>query len=66
MKIGKYVTNLGVIGSLLGMIGVVRKTKNMAPDWRRYLVWGVWFLGLALSIADVAKEEEDELFKELE
>lgn len=65
MNIGKYVTNLGVIGALIGVVGVARKTKTMPPDWRRFLVWGVWLFGLVLAIAGVAKQEDDERYEEL-
>lgn len=60
MKIGKYVTNFGIIGAVLGAFGVAKQTKAMAPDWRRYIVWLVWILGLVLTIAGVAKEYDDE------
>ena len=31
----------------------------MRRDWRRFLVWGVWLLGLALAVASVAMQEQD-------
>ena len=62
MAIGKYVTNPGVIGSTLGALTTARKTSSMRKDWRRYLVWGVWFAGLALSVAAVAMQEMDREF----
>lgn len=64
MKIGKYITNIGVISAILGAIGVMRQTKNMPTDWRRFLLWGVWLLGVVLAIAGVAKQEEDRQFAE--
>lgn len=60
MSIGKYVTNMGVIGALIGALGTFRQTQDMQKDWRRVLVWGVWAAGLALAIASVAKQPEDE------
>lgn len=63
MPIGKYVTNPGVIGSALGAMTTARKTSSMRKDWRRYLVWGVWVAGLALSIAAVAMQESDREFE---
>lgn len=62
MSIGKYVTNPGVIGSAIGALGTAKKTKGMRQDWRRYIVWGVWLAGLALSIAAVAMQEQDDEF----
>ena len=58
MKIGKYVTNIGVIASLAGAIGVRRQTQRMPSDFRRVIVWAVWALGVALAVASVAKDEQ--------
>lgn len=63
MSIGKYLTNIGVLGALMGVISVSRQTRNMPHDWRRYLVWGTWILGLVLAIAGVAKADEDEQYQ---
>lgn len=60
MSIGKYLTNVGVIGALIGALGTLRQTQSMPKDWRRYLVWVVWAAGLALAIAGVAKQQDDE------
>ncbi|UBH06784.1 hypothetical protein K8P10_002295 [Leucobacter sp. Psy1] len=65
MSIGRYVTNPGVIGSAISVLGVIKRTKNMPADWRRLIVWGIWLGGFALSVAGVAKEEEDRVFEEL-
>lgn len=63
MSIGKYVTNLGVIGALLGVLGTMKQTQNMPRDWRRFIVWGVWAAGLLLALAGVAKQQDDEEFE---
>ncbi|MGD9606501.1 MAG: hypothetical protein AB7V10_03360 [Leucobacter sp.] len=63
MSIGKYVTNLGVIGALLGVLGTMKQTQNMPRDWRRFVVWGVWAAGLLLALASVAKQQDDEEFE---
>ena len=60
MSIGKYLTNAGVIGALVGALGTARQTQQMPKDWRRYLIWVVWAAGLALALAGVAKQEDDE------
>lgn len=60
MSIGKYLTNPGVIGALLGALGTSKQTQQMPKDWRRYLVWAVWAAGLALAIVGVAKQQDDE------
>jgi hypothetical protein len=60
MSIGKYLTNAGVIGALVGALGTMRQTQQMPKDWRRYLIWVVWAAGLALALAGVAKQEDDE------
>jgi hypothetical protein len=64
MAIGKYVTNVGVITSVLGGVGVAKQTSQMPRDWRRFLVWGVWGASVALAIASVAKADEDNQFLE--
>ncbi len=61
MSIGKYLTNIGVIGALLGALGTMRQTQEMPRDWRRFVIWGVWAAGLTLAIAGVAKQQDDEL-----
>ena len=63
MSIGKYLTNLGVIGALMGALGTARQTQSMPKDWRRYIVWVVWAAGLALALAGVAKQAEDEQYE---
>lgn len=63
MSIGKYLTNFGVIGALMGALGTVRQTKQMPNDWRRYIVWVVWAAGLVLAVASVAKQPEDEAYE---
>lgn len=63
MAIGKYVTNIGVIAALLGALGTMKQTQSMPKDWRRFVVWGVWAAGLALAIAGVAKQPEDEMYE---
>ena len=60
VQIGKYVTNPGVIGAAFGAMTTARRTKSMRNDWRRFLVWGVWLAGLALAVAGVAMQEQDE------
>lgn len=63
MSIGKYLTNLGVIGSVLGAFGTWRQTQNMPRDWRRFVVWGVWAAGFVLAVAAAAKQPEDEAYE---
>ena len=63
MSIGKYLTNLGVIGALMGALGTAKQAQAMPKDWRRYLVWIVWAAGLALALASVAKQADDEQYE---
>lgn len=59
MAIGKYVTNLGVIGAIAAAYSTARQTKQMPTDWRRYVVWGIWAAGVALAIAAVATPDDE-------
>lgn len=59
ISIGKYVTNLGVLGALAGAASTAKRTGQMPHDWRRLVVWGVWGAGLVLAIAAVAMQEEN-------
>lgn len=59
IAIGKYVTNLGVLGAVAGAVGTARRTGSMPNDWRRLLVWGVWIMGVVLAIAGVAMQEQE-------
>lgn len=63
MAIGKYLTNVGVLGTLAGALGTARQTQSMPRDWRRFVIWGVWAAGLVLAIVSVAKQPEDEAFE---
>ena len=65
IEIGKYVTNLGVIGAAAGALSTAKRTASMRHDWRRYIVWGVWAGGFILAIASVAMQEKDQEFEEL-
>lgn len=58
MKIGKYITNIGILTSLAGAYGVLKQTRKMPADWRRSVVWVVWVLGVVLAVAQVAKDDE--------
>lgn len=60
IAIGKYVTNLGVLGAVAGAVATARRTSSMPNDWRRLLVWGVWIMGVVLAIAGVAMQEQDD------
>lgn len=59
IAIGKYVTNLGVIGAVVGALSTARRTASMPHDWRRLIVWGVWIAGLVLAIAGVAMQDDE-------
>lgn len=63
MSIGKYVTNIGVIGSLIGALGTLRQTQSMPKDWRRVLVWAIWAAGFVLAVVGAAKQPEDEEYE---
>lgn len=62
IRIGKYVTNFGVIGAFLGIFAVIRQSRAMPKDWRLALIWAIWLLGLVLALAGVAKRESDEIY----
>lgn len=65
IRLGKYLTNFGVIGAALSVFAVIKQSRDMPKDWRLALIWAVWLLGLVLAIAGVAKRESDELYHEL-
>lgn len=60
IQIGKYLTNLSVIGAAVGALSTAKRTESMPRDWRRLVVWGVWAAGLVLAVAGVAMQERDE------
>lgn len=64
IRIGKYLTNFGVIGAILAIFGVIRQTREMPRDWRVVIIWLVWLLSVVLAILGVAKRESDEQFQE--
>lgn len=58
----KYVFNLGIIGAIAGLFGVVRHTRNAPLDWRTVLVWLGWGVGVAVAIGNVALADKDEAY----
>ncbi|MBL3698505.1 hypothetical protein [Leucobacter luti] len=63
MAIGKYLTSPAVLGAALGAVGTARRAGGMPRDWRRFIVWGVWLGGLALAVASVAMQDQDQEFE---
>ncbi|GAA2839396.1 hypothetical protein FB468_1210 [Leucobacter komagatae] len=62
IEVGKYLTNIGVLGAAAGVVSTARRTNSMPRDWRRFIVWGVWIAGLILAIAGVAMQDRDAEF----
>lgn len=65
IRLGKYLTNWGVIGAFLAVFSVIRQSRELPKDWRLALIWAVWLIGLVLAIAGVAKRNSDEEYREL-
>lgn len=65
LRIGKYVTNFGVLSAALAVFGVIRQSREMPKDWRIALIWVAWAIGLVLAIVGVAKRESDEQYHDL-
>lgn len=65
IRLGKYLTNWGVIGAFLAVFSVIRQSRELPKDWRLALIWAVWLIGLVLAIAGVAKRTSDEEYREL-
>lgn len=65
IRLGKYLTNFGALGALLGIFGVIRQSRELPKDWRLGILWALWLLGLVLAIADVAKRDDDRVYREL-
>lgn len=63
IEVGKYLTNIGVLGAAAGVISTARRAGSMPRDWRRFIVWGVWGASLVLAIAGVAMQGRDEEFE---
>lgn len=56
----KFFFNASVLGALFGGFTALRATLRGPRDWRLILVWLGWGISLALAIADVAKEAQEE------
>lgn len=65
IRIGKYLTNWGVIGAFISVFSVIRQSQQRPKDWRLALIWAIWLLGLVLAIAGVAKRSADEEYEQL-
>ena len=61
----KFLFNASVLGALFGGFTALRATLRGPRDWRLILVWVGWGLSVALAVADVVKEsQQDELENE--
>lgn len=65
IRVGKYLTNWGVIGAFISVFSVLRQSQHRPKDWRLALIWTIWLLGLVLAIAGVAKRSADEEYERL-
>lgn len=61
----KFLFNTSVLGALFGGFTALRATLRGPRDWRLILVWLGWGISVALAVADVVKEsQQDELENE--
>ena len=61
----KFLFNTSVLGALFGGFTALRATLRGPHDWRLILVWLGWGISVALAVADVVKEsQQDELENE--
>ncbi|BAU98790.1 MULTISPECIES: hypothetical protein [Aurantimicrobium] len=61
----KFLFNASVLGALFGGFTALRATLRGPRDWRLILVWLGWGISVALAVADVVKEsQQDELENE--
>lgn len=61
----KFLFNASVLGAVFGGFTALRATLRGPRDWRLILVWLGWGISVALAVADVVKEsQQDELENE--
>lgn len=61
----KFLFNASVLGAIFGGFTALRATLRGPRDWRLILVWLGWGISVALAVADVVKEsQQDELENE--
>ncbi|AXE54833.1 hypothetical protein [Aurantimicrobium sp. MWH-Uga1] len=56
----KFLFNASVLGALFGGFTALRATLRGPRDWRLILVWLGWGISVALAVADVVKESQQE------
>jgi hypothetical protein len=62
----RFLLNPGVITSVAGGIGVLKKTREGPRDLRLALLWASWAVGVGLAVAAVEKKDEEVRQEELE
>ncbi|HIY66103.1 MAG TPA: hypothetical protein H9830_07485 [Candidatus Agrococcus pullicola] len=62
----KYLLNIGVLSALAGAVGVAKATQDAPKDWRTYLLWASWGIGVALAVGAVVQQDREVRLEELE
>lgn len=62
----KYLLNVGVLSALAGAVGIAKATQEAPKDWRTYLLWASWGIGVALAVGTVVQKDRQVRLEELE
>lgn len=62
----KFLFNAGVLSAIAGAVGVAKATQDSPRDWRTYMLWASWGIGVALAVGSVLEKDRQVRLEELE
>lgn len=54
----RFLFNSGVLGSIFGVVAVIKATQRGPRDWRLILMWVGWAITVAIAIGTVIEQEQ--------
>lgn len=62
----KFITSGAMISSAMSFFTTLRQTKTQRRRWKTVLMWISWALSVAIAVAAVLDERDEEREKEIE
>lgn len=61
----KFLTNGALLSSVMGFVPTLRKASNQRRTWKSVLIWISWGLSVAIAVAAVLDERDEEREQEI-
>lgn len=62
----KFITSGAMLSSVMGFFTTLRQTSTQRRRWKTVLMWISWGLSVAIAVAAVLDERDEEREKEIE